>query len=287
MSLITLVNGDLSAGISPDGQLVSLQRKREEYMHGAGKPDHLRDDRDRKGWDRSELIMFPIVGKPKDNAVSMDDRTYSMDQHGISRAIPFAVDATVSACSAVIRQSHDGGRVLNPKYKTGSSAPENLEWPAYSIEKSIQLLPDRVMVGLTVQNLIESLMKYRLGWHPAFRLQGTNEDAIFKTTGIQTEEQRDIPLVDIIERSKVGAYLLPEVNSVRYVDTATNRGVQLVFRDFRNAMLWTKSADSGMFCIEPVTQLPDQDKSGYLDGVQHESLNGSERKQYCVEIIPF
>ncbi len=284
MSLVTLIEGDLSAAISREGQLVSLQRKGHEYMHGAGKPLELQEDRDKRGWDKSELIMFPIVGKPKNNVVSMGGHTYSMDQHGISRAIPFTLEA-VTTSSALIRQSHHQEKVANPKYRHDSPHPEELEWPAYAVEKSIQLSPGQVNVEITVHNLTKVRMGYRLGWHPAFRLQGANDNAMFTIFGKSTYA-RSIPLADVIGQSRSGAYLLPNVNSVRYVDKATNHGVQLVFEGFNNAMLWTKSEDSGMFCIEPVTQLPDHDGE-YLDKVEHQSLMGFEREQYRVEITLF
>ncbi len=284
MSLVTLIKKNLSAAISSDGQLVSLSKNDLEYMHGAGKPEEFKQDCDRRGWDRSELIMFPIVGKPRENIVHMDGRPYSMDQHGISRAIPFTIDAKVE--SAVMRQVHDGESVSNPKYHPGISNPEMLDWPAYLIEKSIKLLSDSVEIELMVQNLTKIRMGYRLGWHPAFRLQGSNDDALFTFTGCQTANAKDINLAEVIEKSKSGAYLLSDVDSVRYHDRETTRGVQLDFEGFSNAMLWTKSSDSGMFCIEPVTHLPDADKD-YLDKVEHESLARLEIKRYLVKISLF
>jgi len=150
MSLITLVNEDLSVAISPDGQLVSILKNGLEYMHGVGKPEGLKEDRDKRGWDRSELVMFPIVEKPNNGRVSMNGHDFSMDQHGISRAIPFTIDTITGNDSVVIRQSHDGKSVANLRHQKDPSSPERLEWPAYSIEKSIQLLPHCVSVELTV-----------------------------------------------------------------------------------------------------------------------------------------
>ena len=90
---------------------------------------------------------------------------------------------------------------------------------------------------------------------------------------------------EIIEESLTGAYLIDNVDSISYIDRKSERGVQLAFEGFNSAMMWTKSAKSGMFCIEPVTQLPDK-KRNYLDDVTHETLASSERKQYLVHIIP-
>jgi galactose mutarotase-like enzyme len=254
-------------------------------MHGAGKPDKLKDIRDKLGWDKSEIVMFPIIGKPKDNVVRMQGHDYSMDQHGISRAIPFIVDATDGLPDlAMISQLHDGGSVANPKYKGDSSSPERLEWPAYSIDKLVQVLRGKVSVMLAVQNLTASPMSYRLGWHPAFRLQGANDDAVF-TFANPRRGSSELYMKDVIEASASGAYFLPDVGSVQYVDRKTCRGVRLVFGGFNNAMLWTKSADSGMFCIEPVTQLPDKNRE-YLDDVGHESLGNYEIREYSVDILP-
>lgn len=291
MSLIELVNEKLSVAIAPNGQLVSIKLEGHEYMHGAGKPDELKDPQDRLGWGMSELVMFPIIGKPKNNLVSMNGNNYSMDQHGISRSIPFVIDellgyADGNYTQAIISQIHGGGSVPNIKHVDNSSTPETIEWPAYSIFKSIKVMPESIQILFTVNNLTKDSMKYRLGWHPAFRLQGTNDDAVFSYTKDYDSEKIYFSMADIVEASKSGSYQLPGVVFVTYADKKTKRGITLGLHKFSDVALWTKSADSGMFCIEPLTQLPDKNRE-YLDGVAHESLPGFAGINYFVNIFPF
>jgi galactose mutarotase-like enzyme len=258
-------------------------------MHGAGKPDNL-EPRDKIGWDRSELIMFPIIGKPKDNTVTMNGHKYILDAHGISRSIPFSIEEVLEAPQgnkdfAYISQVHGGGSVNNIKYTGNQENPEKIEWPEFSIDKYVQVLPNHVNILFTVQNLSEKSMNYRFGWHPAFRLQGTNEDAVFEVAALKTPSTQ-LNMNDIIEASKSGAYLLPDVKSIKYTDKKSNSGVKMILYGFDKAMIWTKSADSGMFCLEPVTQLPDKNRE-YLDNVDHEYLESNKRQGYGIDIIPF
>lgn len=40
---------------------------------------------DEKYWNRSSPILFPIVGKLKDNEYIYNNKTYKMNQHGFAR----------------------------------------------------------------------------------------------------------------------------------------------------------------------------------------------------------
>lgn len=293
MSLVTIKNEGLSASTDSDGQLVSILLNGTEYMHGGGKPAELKDFRDKLGWTNSEIIMFPIIGRPANGKVTANGREYSMDAHGISRAVPFVIEDVTSTgitasqtCTALKKctvLNDERLSVLNPKYSHEKSNTRYLEWMPFMIEKTITV-DDAVQVELTVRNLSKrQTMPYRLGWHPAFRVQGRVEDAVFEMNQCATQI---VSLDEVISQSQTGALLLPGVRIVNYVDRKTGKGVKLTTNGFNNAMLWTPSADSGMFCIEPVTQLPDKQRV-YLDGVNKESLEPLDRKTYKITIQPF
>jgi hypothetical protein len=86
------------------GNIVSVICKGKKYFHGGGKPDYLKDDYDRLGWQNSELIMFPIIGPVENFQMEVCGQKYPMDQHGIARHLDFSQE-NLLADSAVFLQN--------------------------------------------------------------------------------------------------------------------------------------------------------------------------------------
>ena len=47
---------------------------------------------DPAAWKRHAPVLFPLVGKYRDNSVTYNGRQYHMTQHGFARDMEFAVD---------------------------------------------------------------------------------------------------------------------------------------------------------------------------------------------------
>jgi galactose mutarotase-like enzyme len=122
-------------------------------------------------------------------------------------------------------------------------------------------------------------MPFTLGKHPAFRLQGRVEDALFGFEGFDGR----ISLEDMMRESGGRAYKKAGTNCVCYYDSILNRGVEVSSDCFNNFMVWTKSLDSGMFCIEPVTYLPDSEEQYFIDA-PHDLLRSEEQRIYPMKI---
>jgi galactose mutarotase-like enzyme len=52
---------------------------------------------DRENWNRTAPILFPIVGKLKDDEFDLHGKTYKLSQHGFARDFEF----TCTECSAI------------------------------------------------------------------------------------------------------------------------------------------------------------------------------------------
>ena len=265
------------------GQIINLKKESFEYFHGGGKSEESKNNLDKKGWSNSEIIMFPIVGPAKEFCVNVDESSFSQDQHGVARILTFDEKKT-SDKSICLTQTHDGKTLINnPKYLPSNKRPKNLEWPfAYTLEKQINLSDDKVIVTLTLINQSNEDMPYMLGWHPAFRVLG-DDDNLF-----ETDNGKQFNLNDILTASIDGAYILEGINSIKYTNRKTGRGVELLAKDFGNMMLWSPGKDAGMFCTEPVTHLPDFAERNFLFHNNHFNLlKPSDKKTYSVTIHPF
>ncbi|MFA6072503.1 MAG: hypothetical protein WC758_00120 [Candidatus Woesearchaeota archaeon] len=286
--MATITNKDLSFSVAPNGQLVSIINEGIEYMHGAGKPTHLQTKEDILGWNNSEITLFPIIGPPKTDygVVVMNGDDYSLDRHGISRCIDFEIK-DIFKDSILLSQKYWGQPVLNPNFsrdKKMSKNAELLNWLPYTLDKKITNNGEFINVELSLKNdSMSKSMNFRMGWHPAFKLQGAIEDSFFY---VSQDNYKIISMQEIIEQSVKGALVVPSATNVLYINKKLNNGIFMQTKEFNDLMFWTKSKDSGMVCIEPVTHVPTKDGI-YLDGVASETLEPGKSKTYSVEIHPF
>jgi len=275
---ITLENGNLKAQVYK-WQLVSFSKNGIEYMHGGGKPDYLKSDADRVGWNNSEIFMFPVTGPVYDYKVQIGDRFFHQDQHGIARYRAFRA-LSHDKTSIFLVQEYHGGKVPNPKHETNKKSPEDLVWLPYKLEKSIELQGESVNVMFGLTNNSDGVMLYRCGWHPDVIAPASGKDGLFEY-GRQT-----LSLEDVIDASEEkGGFPLPGANNIKFTDKVTGRSIELLSEDFKNLNLWSPGTKSSQVCIEPVTQLP------VLDGPQHyftsgefEQLEPSQKKTYSITI---
>ena len=107
-------------------------------------------------WNRVAPLLFPIVGKLKDNAYSFLGQNYALSQHGFLREQIFKLaNQTENSITLTF--------LSNPTTKT--SYPFDF---AFHICYSLNEIG--LKVEATVQNTGKSKMFYSYGGHPAFRL---------------------------------------------------------------------------------------------------------------------
>ncbi|MFH0870702.1 MAG: hypothetical protein V1866_06640 [archaeon] len=264
-----------------NGQLIGLSLDDKEFFHDGGSPDW-----EKNGWANSEIIMFPLVGPPKDYKVTIGSIGFPQDQHGISRILPFVIKQHSKGYVQLI-QEYKPHNLRNPKYQPGNGHPEHLFWPfACSIEKEFKIIDDRLVMTLSVANNSSDIMPYRAGWHPGFRLQGSVVDGAFTV-----DDESSISLDEVINASldpTRNAYALKDVHSVRYSDNKTGKGILVSSDDFKHMMLWSPGKDAGMFCIETATHPLGQAKGEelFVHG-RFELLKPGERRSYSVVLKPF
>lgn len=294
MAYIDLGDGRLIARLNiTNGQLVGLALDDREFFHDGGSPDW-----ERNGWANSEIVMFPLVGPPKDFKVVVGGVAFPQDQHGISRILPFVIKQHSKGYAHLIQEykPHD---LNNPKYQPGNGHPKTVFWPfGFTIEKEFRVSDDHLIMVLSVVNNSDGVMPYRVGWHPGFRLQGSVADGLFTA-----DDRLSISLDEVIDASLDPAknfYALKNAHSVKYSDGRSGSGISVSSDDFRHMMLWSPGKDVGMFCIESVTHLPVQDKSEELfvhgrrldlgpgpEPGSFELLKPGEKKSYSVVLRPF
>lgn len=137
-----LTNDILTIKVNEHGaELVSLKKGAREYLWTG----------DAKYWNRHAPILFPAVGKPFNNELHADGKTYPMKQHGFARDSEF--------------EDLGNGRLRMRESDLSASYPYRL-----GLEVQYSLDGNKVEVIWTVENLDDKDAYFQIGAHPGFKL---------------------------------------------------------------------------------------------------------------------
>lgn len=241
--LYTLKNNEIKLNVSDLGaELYSIQKNDDDYEYlWQGDPSY---------WKRRAPILFPIVGKLKDNEYSYNSEIYTMSQHGFARDMKFEM-VEKSDHSIVFKLHHNEMSMKIYPFE-------------FELELSYHLKKNQVMVSYSVKNLNTFTMPFSIGGHPAFNWIDTlSSEFLFNTNNLQSYtltdqgislHKRDLTVKDkSIEISKElfsnDALILEDISSVVYVNG--DRQVELEFNGFPYLGLWSKPSGAPFICIEP------------------------------------
>lgn len=279
----TIKNENIIASINSFGaQLNSLKKQNDdlEYIWHA----------DEKYWARSSPILFPIVGKLRDNEFIYKNKTYSMNQHGFARDNVFKVIAN---------------RDDFVKFKLSSSKNTLEKYPfEFDLYLSYEVKDTRLTVHYEVENRTNDTMYFSIGAHPAFNwpldneqkdecylelnINGTNryflEDGLLSNSTFMNCEKIYLSEELFLDDALV---FNDEISEVIYKNSKNDKFVKMNFNDFSHLGIWSKP-NAPFLCIEPWHGVADttchnkhlQDKLGIL------SLGAKEtfRSSYSIEI---
>jgi galactose mutarotase-like enzyme len=242
-------NGTLSAEVKADGaELCSLRdASGAEVLWQAGPI-----------WPRHAPVLFPIVGRLKDDTLRHEGRAHRLTQHGFARDKRFAwLNRSATACRLVLHEDAE----------TRAAYPF-----AFRLEIAYALDDDAIEQRFTVTNPGRGVLPASLGAHPAFAWPLA--DGVEKTAhALEFAEPEPAPvrrLSDGLLQAQseptpiagrtlalepalfaADAVILPDPasRSVRY--TAPDApAIEVAWEGFRQLGLWSR-AQGDFLCIEP------------------------------------
>jgi galactose mutarotase-like enzyme len=246
----TLRSGAITATIRADGaELCSLKNADGlELLWQAG-PE----------WTRHSPVLFPIVGRLKNDEYRHRGKTYPMKQHGFARDFRFDwLEQGASSCKLTLADS-DATRSLYPF--------------AFRLEISYAVDKSDLTVGFDVINTGDENLPASVGAHPGFNwplLPGCAKEAyslIFSDDepapirrlegGLLRARPALTPVRDkrlaLAEQLFVDDAIIMDrlaSSSVRY---AADRGpsIEVSWQGFRELGVWSKPTGAPFICIEP------------------------------------
>lgn len=212
-------------------------------------------------WKYHAPILFPFVGKVKNNEYRIDGKTYSLPQHGLARVSKFEmVNKKDDEITFELKYSDDTLKVYPYKF---------------SLLITYKLIDNTVKVIYEVKNLDDKKIFFSIGAHPAFLCPleenetindyylelNEKETASIKclgTDGHYSGERRDtLNNENIIELSKElfkdDALVFDSLksNKVSIKSKNHNKSLTMDFTGFPLMAFWSMPTGAPFVCLEP------------------------------------
>lgn len=112
-------------------------------------------------WGRHSPILFPIVGRLKDNETYIEDKLYNMSQHGFARDMEFEViDETNSSIIYKLQSNEESKKFYPYEFELLIK---------YTLEKG------KLNIKWEVKNIDSREIYFSIGAHPAFNISSREE----------------------------------------------------------------------------------------------------------------
>ena len=249
--IITISNSQLIATINTLGaELISLVKNNKNYIWNI----------DETYWNKTSPVLFPIVGRLKNDSYSFNSKTYQLQRHGFARNMEFTFDK--KSDSQVIFE-------LNETEETKAIYPFSFKFlMAYT------LMENELVIEYFVRNQSDEVLPFSIGAHPAFAISDKfenyslefnavdtfethhleNESFIGKTTLVDTKNNAIALNYALFEKD---ALVFKQLNSNEVTLKNNDKAILKVNYDhFPYLGIWTKQ-NAPFLCIEPWCGLAD------------------------------
>lgn len=151
--IITLSNTKISASINTVGaELMKLEKDNQNYIWTI----------DEAFWNKTSPILFPIVGRLKNDSYSINGKTHELPRHGFARNFEFEI-AHQTESSAVF--------ILTDNAETLKNYPFQFE-----LRLKYELIENSLKVSYSILNKSQEIMPFSIGAHPAFAIEDSFSD---------------------------------------------------------------------------------------------------------------
>jgi galactose mutarotase-like enzyme len=151
--IVELSNGVISASINTFGaELTALKKENTNYIWTI----------DEKYWNKTSPVLFPIVGRLKNDTYTIEDKEYHLTRHGFARD-----------CAFELAQKTETSAIFSLRESVST-----LEKYPFQFELLIKyaLLENQLVINYTVINNSVNNMPFNIGTHPAFAISNALEE---------------------------------------------------------------------------------------------------------------
>ena len=214
-------------------------------------------------WGRSAPVLFPIVGKLKDDTITINNKTYTLTQHGFARDQLFICKEASDTKIRFLLQSSE---------KTSNHYP--FQFNFYII---YELVDQTLNCFWEVQNTDTSDMYFSIGAHPGFNIIDKNlsnyslhfnqpetaerhllSGGLFNhTTEPVLNNQQELPLdITYFEKDAI-VFKQLKSTAITLKHNNSSHSVEMQLTEFGYFGIWCKKGIQDFICLEPWCGLAD------------------------------
>ena len=281
--IITISNSQLSASINTLGaELLSLVKNNKNYIWQV----------DETYWNKTSPVLFPIVGRLKNDSFTYNGNSYSLPRHGFARNMEFSFDK---------KSEHQVIFELNETEETKANYPFD-----FKLLMAYTLMDNELVIEYFVRNQSDEVLPFSIGAHPAFAIDGNfeeyslqfNKEDSFETHHLENESfNGKTTLVETKNNSIALNYALFEKDALVFKQLKSNEVIlshqnknilKVNFDHFPYLGIWTKQ-NAPFLCLEPWCGLADSiDHNGNLEdkeGINHLPAGEDFLRAIRIEIL--
>lgn len=242
-------------------ELTSIKFNNKEMLHDG-----------KEYWDRQSPVLFPTVGRLRDNKTIINNKEYKIPQHGFAKDMQFDLIEETDNAKVYMTKSND---------ETLEMYPFEFElYVAYIIQN------DTLTVKYKVINKDEKDMIFGIGGHPGFKLDFPQEDYYFELNRKETSPEfmevegnhisnnsarnilKDNKIIEIEKDSFVNdAIMMKKLKSdkITLKQKKDNKKIlEFNFKDFPILAIWSMP-NAPFMCLEPWFNYADRvEETGYF-----------------------
>jgi galactose mutarotase-like enzyme len=281
--IVTISNTTLTATINTLGaELISLVKNNKNYIWNI----------DETYWDKTSPVLFPIVGRLKNDSYSFNGKTYQLPRHGFARNMEFTF--VKKSDSQVIFE-------LNETDETKAIYPFS-----FKLLMAYTLMDNELVIEYFVRNQSDEVLPFSVGAHPAFAISENfenyslqfNAEDTFETHHLENESFiGKTTLVDAKNNTIALNYALFEKDALVFKSLKSNEVtlknndkaiLKVNYDHFPYLGIWTKK-NAPFLCIEPWCGLADSNNhNGDLEekeGMNHLPAGEDFLRAIRIEIL--
>ena len=213
-------------------------------------------------WKYHAPILFPIIGKVKDNTYYVDKKAYTLPQHGLARTSAFKlIESTNNKLSYSLEYSKDTLEVYPFKF---------------ILVISYELCDNTLKISYKVTNVDDKPIYFSIGAHPAFMCplkdNESLDDYYFEFEKVETNTLMDLsPTTGLYSKNRLPNPCNAKVlnlsndlfkddalvfdnlnsNSISLKSKKSNSCLSMNFEGFTHLGLWSIPSGCPFVCIEP------------------------------------
>ncbi len=214
-------------------------------------------------WNRHSPILFPIVGRLKEDSYFYKNKKYSLSQHGFARDKEFEI----------VQNEVD---FIEFRLK---SDEKSLEFYPFFFELNIGYKLDKnsLIVSYKVKNKSDEKMYFSIGAHPAFNTQVGDflefenikttkryfldeKGLIYKNEDLNLENSKLYLDKDLFKDDAL-VFIDSNIKQITLKNIENKSKVKVKFDNFPYLGIWSKPNDAPFVCIEPWFGVADEENA--------------------------